>query len=293
MISYWYRTKLHPLSLTLLPIAGLFFLISASRRLLYRFGILPTKKLSVPVIVVGNITVGGTGKTPFVIWLANFLRQQGYQPGIISRGVGGKKHKRPHWVKKSHAPKEVGDEAKLLIQHANCEVVICVNRVAAATDLLQKAACNVIISDDGLQHYRLGRDIEIVMVDGLRRFGNQCLLPAGPLREPISRLQQVDFVIVNEGDENEELMQLKPKQLISLDRQEVIDIHLFPHRTIHAVAGIGNPERFFSVLKKAGFNIMSHIFPDHYLFKPEDLEFNDKIPIIRRNQRHSDESLSV
>ena len=234
------------------------------------------------MIVVGNLTVGGTGKTPFVIWLATFLQSLGYQPGIVSRGVGGRKHVIPHCVKQDDAASIVGDEALLLAQNTHCPVVICVDRVAAVRELLKNANCNMVISDDGLQHYNLGRDLEVVMVDSDRRFGNQRLLPAGPLREPESRLRLVDIVVMHGGNEADQYtMSLAPVECVSVTNpQRKLSFLEFPRDKIHAVAGIGHPQRFFSALKKAGFNLITHTFPDHHTYQPRDLDFADSLPIL-------------
>lgn len=278
---YWYRNSPHFISFALIPFAWVFGMTTAIRRVLFRVGLIKTHSFQVPVLVVGNITVGGTGKTPFVIWLAHFLKSHGYNPGIVSRGVGGIEQKNPHWVHANDEVEQVGDEALLLVQATGCPVVISKDRVAAVADLLNHSTCNIVISDDGLQHYRLARDIEIAMIDGTRRFGNGHLLPAGPLRETKKRLKKVDFVIVNEGDQQDEfLMTLKPIKLTSLKPRCEFDLVDFPHKKVHAVAGIGNPERFFTTLKNAGFEIITHTFPDHYLYQAQDIHFNDSLPII-------------
>jgi tetraacyldisaccharide 4'-kinase len=290
LTAHWYLPSKSFLSILLLPFTVLFWLSITVRRWLYQWGIVKVKKFHVPIIVVGNLTVGGTGKTPFVIWLAQFLKSQGYHPGIVSRGVGGKKHVHPHIVQVTSSDvKRVGDEALLLAKHTECPVVLCVDRALAVQSLLTHFSCDIVLSDDGLQHYRLGRDLEIALIDGLRGFGNKQLLPAGPLREPVSRLKTVDFIIVNEkvNDENlthvenEFVMTLKPSQFISIKNPQLkIDYEKFPYKKIHAVAAIGHPERFFLSLEKFGFEIIRHIFPDHYLFQRKDLEFQQTYPII-------------
>lgn len=281
LTRYWYRKPLHFVTIFFLPFSSLFGFCAAIRRWMYSVGMLKTYRFTVPVIVVGNITVGGTGKTPFVIWLAKFLQSKGYRPGIVSRGYGGKKNKKPSRVTTESEAKEVGDEAILLAKNAECPVVICADRAAAVRELLRNSDCNLVIGDDGLQHYRLGRNIEIVVVDGMRRFGNNHLLPAGPLREPVSRLNSADFIIVNGGDNNEYAMTLEPKQLVSLqNQQKTVNLVEFPHKTVHAVAGIGHPERFFMSLKNAGYDVIPHVFPDHHFFQPHDLQFNDSFPIV-------------
>jgi tetraacyldisaccharide 4'-kinase len=283
IVNYWYcKSWWNFPILILLPFAWLFGLCVLIRRWLYQVNILAIQRFPVPVIVVGNITVGGTGKTPFVIWLATFLHNQGFYPGIVSRGAGGGKQAKPHWVTQEDRPETVGDEAILLYKKTACPLVVGVDRAAAVSHLLQNSHCNIVISDDGLQHYSLGRDIEIVMVDSERRFGNQCLLPAGPLRESVSRLKNVDFVIEN-GLNNEEkkfTFTLEPVHLVSLQQKQPISLLEFPYTKVHAIAGIGNPERFFQILRTAGLDIITHIFPDHHLYQPHEIKFADKLPII-------------
>ncbi len=279
--QHWYRQSLHPIARILLPVAWLFGWCVAMRRWCYRVGIIKTQHVSVPVIVVGNITVGGTGKTPFVIWLAQWLKEQGYRPGIVSRGVGGKKQMMPHRVTLQDSAHDVGDEAVLIKQRTDCPMVVCIDRVAAVRDLLRHTSCDMVISDDGLQHYRLGRDLEVVLVEATRGLGNQCLLPAGPLREPATRLQQVDFVVMNGGQETDEYtMSYVPTQLVAMGQQQKIMLADFPRQTVHAVAGIGHPERFFAVLQQAGLNVIPHVFPDHHLYQAQDIHFPDSYPII-------------
>lgn len=276
---YWYRESLHPLTLALLPFSWLFAAVTALRRLAYRSGLFKTQRFPVPVIIVGNLTVGGTGKTPFVIWLSALLQSQGYRPGIVSRGVGGKKHLTPYRVQAQDVAKDVGDEAVLLAKHSGCPVMIGINRADAVRELLASTNCNVVISDDGLQHYRLKRDIEIAVIDGLRRFGNGCLLPAGPLRESPAR--KVDFTVVNGGDEEDAYtLSLQPSQLVALQDKQQKMLADFPHKKIHAVAAIGHPERFFISLRRAGFELITHVFPDHHLYQASDFHFTDSLPIV-------------
>lgn len=290
LAHYWYRPRLHWLGWLLLPFARLFALITACRRQLYRCNILKTAHFPVPVIVVGNITVGGTGKTPLVIWLADFLRQQGYRPGIVSRGVGGKKHTKAHQVQQTDAPQVVGDEALLLLEETQCPVVICKSRKLAVQQLLAHTNCNLVISDDGLQHYSLGRAIEIAVVDGLRKFGNKQLLPAGPLREPVSRLHQVDFIVMNgetaychpseSWDPSLFKMEMIPYAFKSLLGKYTYHLADFKYKKIHALAGIGHPQRFFNVLAAQGFDLITHVFPDHYLYQACDIQLSDQLPIV-------------
>lgn len=281
--SLWYKKTLSPLLLPFLPLAWLFGLIVAIRRFLYSNNFIKKNTLPVPVVVVGNIVVGGTGKTPFVIWLAHFLRASGYKPGIVSRGYGGEKHFTPHRVLNTDSASQVGDEPLLLARRSACPVVISIDRSKAAASLLQQSDCNIIICDDGLQHYRLDRQIEIALIDGKKRFGNKHLLPVGPLREPISRLNTVDIKIVTDGNDAHELnMLLEPDEIIALKNQQKLSLAVFleQHKKIHAVAGIGHPQRFFSLLKKLGFILIEHAYPDHYRYQASDLCFADKLPIV-------------
>jgi len=232
--NYWSRRGFFCFLLS--PIAGIYRLIIALRYLLYKYNIKKTSKFKLPIIIVGNITVGGTGKTPLVIWLAEFLQKQGFQPGIVSRGYNSKATY-PYEVKENSTAAEVGDEALLIKQRTKCPMVIAPNRVAAVQKLLETNNCNIIISDDGLQHYALSRDLEIAVIDAKQRFGNGFCLPAGPLREPIKRLQQVDLII-----ENGTSMQLLPDKLYNLAETELTkDLTEFKYKTVHAIASIGNP----------------------------------------------------
>jgi len=279
---YWYRHSLHPVTWLLLPLSWIFGFLATIRRRLYRLKLLKTHHFSVPVIIVGNLTVGGTGKTPFVIELVKLLQSQGLSPGIVSRGCGGKEQLKPHWVQPNSNATQVGDEALLLARKTKCPIVISKDRVAAVRELLRQSVCNVIVADDGLQHYRLGRTLEIAMVDGTRRFGNHCLLPAGPLREPVHRLDNVDFVIITDGhpQNNELAMTLVPHKVVSLKNQSNVNLTQFKQMKVHAVAGIGHPERFFATLRQAGLDIITHVFPDHYLYDSSDFDFQDTYPII-------------
>jgi tetraacyldisaccharide 4'-kinase len=280
--SIWYQQKLHPIARLLLPLSFLFRGCVWLRRWLYTLGILKKHKVSIPVIVVGNITVGGTGKTPFVIELANWLQAQGYHPGIVSRGVGGKQQRKPRQVQLNDSPEQVGDEAILLVKNTNCPVVIGIDRVAAVQSLQLFTTCDVIISDDGLQHYRLHRNIEIAVVDGVRQLGNTHLLPAGPLREPFTRLHTVDWVVVNDPHmQNQCAFTLEPVELVSvLNPHKTMSMQMGAQEKIHAVAGIGHPQRFFNTLKQAGFSIIPHAFPDHHLYQKNELKFSDSFNIV-------------
>jgi tetraacyldisaccharide 4'-kinase len=236
----------------------------------------------VPVIVVGNLTVGGTGKTPLVIWLAEHLRGKGWRPGIVARGYGGRARHWPQQVRGDSDPAVVGDEAVLLAQRSGCPVCVAPDRPAAVAALLQHTDCNLVLSDDGLQHYALGRDIEIVVIDGQRRFGNGFLLPAGPLREPLSRLRRADLVVVNgEARDGELAMRMRRPQVVPLRRPQAVDgIDRFDGAQVHAVAGVGNPRRFFDLLRRHGLQPLEHAFPDHHVFTPGDIRFADGLPVL-------------
>lgn len=276
----WFRLTLW--HVVLIPLSILFGLAVALRRSLYRAGLLRAVRLAVPVIVVGNISVGGTGKTPLVLWLAGFLRQQGFHPGIISRGYGGGAAGTLA-VDAGSDPASVGDEPLLLAKKSGCPVWVGRDRVDAGMSLLRaQPECDVLLSDDGLQHYRLGRDVEIMVVDGERKFGNALLLPAGPLREGISRLKSVDAVVVNGGTHlgmplrNEFAMRLEGREFYNLLNPRLRAAPSdFRGKKLHAVAGIGNPQRFFEHLRGLGLRFEAHAFADHCAYRPQDLSYAD------------------
>lgn len=264
----WYQG--HKAYWLLLPLAWLYGVITALRRLLYRLKLKPQYKLPVPVIVVGNISIGGTGKTPFTLLLCQKLQALGWTPGIVSRGYGAS-IKEPLLVKPDATAADVGDEPLLLAQRSGCPVVVCPDRVAAAKYLLANTKADIIVSDDGLQHYRLARDIEIVLVDGSRGLGNGHLLPAGPLREGAWRLAQADLVIANSQSFSaaDGMMTLLPSAA-----KQLIGDALLPPCAVSLVAGIGNPARFERTVLAAGFTISQrHYFADHHKFSVTD--FND------------------
>lgn len=279
--SIWYQ-KNHPVSLFLTPLSWVFVLGISVKAFLYRAGFLRTKSVGCPVIVVGNIAVGGTGKTPLVVWLANQLLVAGYRPGIIARGYGGAARTWPQQVRRDSDPTAVGEEAVLLARSVACPVAVGPDRVAAAQALRIYNNCNVIISDDGLQHLRLRRCIEIGVVDGIRRNGNGRCLPAGPLRERVGRLKKVDIIVANQGAQRGEFdMALGPIRLVSLfDRKIERPITQFAGETVHAVCGIGHPERFFQTLTRCGIEIIEHVFDDHHRFVNSDFDFDDDFPVL-------------
>ena len=277
--EHWYKGSLWLWFLW--PFSALFCVLVLLRRLLYRTGLLHSESLAVPVIVVGNITVGGSGKTPLVLWLADYLRQHGYRPGVISRGYGGEATVWPQAVTAESDPREVGDEALLLARRGTCPMVVGHDRVAAARRLLAEYEVDVIISDDGMQHYRLQRDIEIAVLDGERRLANGLCLPAGPLREPAGRLKSVDFIVTNgAGREGEWAMQLEAGEAVPLLGGEGRALSYFFNQSVHAVAGIGNPGRFFATLRALGLKPIEHAFPDHHPYRKGELDFNDTAPVL-------------
>lgn len=268
----WYRG--HPLAYLLLPVSWVFCLLVMLRRMLYKLGIMPIRRVPVPIIVVGNITAGGTGKTPLTIWIAKMLTKAGYTPGIVSRGYGGDAEEWPQQVSHDSDPYYVGDEPVLLVRRTGCPMAVGPNRNEAIEMLLEHHPCDVIISDDGLQHYRMGRDFEIGVIDGDRRFGNGFCLPAGPLREPTSRLNSVDVIVsTGSGSRREFILELIPGELRKVgDDSVTAPVSQFTNQTVHAVAGIGNPQRFFETMSKQGFHILEHAFPDHHDFIEEDFD---------------------
>ena len=234
-----------------------------------------------PLIVVGNISMGGTGKTPLVKFIASELSKRGFKPGLVSRGYGGK-YSGTLEVTPKTTYKETGDEAQILAK-LNIPFFIDRNRSWAARKLQEKYDVDVIISDDGLQHYAMGRDIEIAVIDGARRLGNGLAFPAGPLREPKSRLSEVDFVINNGGptEGNEILMTLSPAKFIHLNSGKEYSIDKWPmHNQVHAIAGVGNPNRFFDLLLRLGFEFDKNPFPDHHKYHKKDLYYLDHLPIL-------------
>lgn len=274
--NMWYSPSWYhwPVIVLLLPLTALFWGLSGLRRGLFRLKLKSSSEISVPVIVVGNISVGGNGKTPLVVYLAKRLRQEGYYPGVLSRGYGGEGASYPMTVDADSSVVMAGDEAILMRRHINCPLVVDPNRPRGAMQLVDKHKCNVIICDDGLQHYALNRDIEIVVMDGQRRCGNQFLLPAGPLREGVWRLNAVDFLVLNGGTviNAEYLMSLESGRLINVKNpNKSIPIKSLTLPII-ALAGIGNPQRFFSLLQKKQVKIKEQIsFVDHHVFRESDI----------------------
>ena len=266
------------------PFSFLFRLIVAIRKSIFSVSIRPAS-FSVPVVVVGNITMGGTGKTPFVISLADYLVEQGFSPGIVSRGYGGNSASYPLMVGTDENPTNSGDEPLLIARRTKCPVVVDPDRASAVKHLISSFDIDIVISDDGLQHYQMYRDIEICMVDGDRLFGNSFCFPAGPLREPIDRIETVDFVVMNGSASNAlnsskpvAKMVMRPKSLVNLLTGEIRPFSGAPFNignNLQAVCAIGNPERFYRMLEELPYSLTRFSFPDHYQFKPED--FNNEL----------------
>jgi len=277
----WYQP--HPLARLLAPLGWLYAALVLLRRAAYRSGLLPTVHAGVPVVVVGNISAGGTGKTPVVVWLAGYLRACGWRPGIVCRGYGGSARRWPQQVRADSDPHSVGDEAVLLARRTGCPVIACgPRRLHAVRELVRHGNCDLVISDDGLQHLRLARDVEIAVIDGERRHGNGRCLPAGPLREPASRLHCVDLVIANGAAQRGEFaMALIPGPAVRLDdpRQRAA-LASFAGSTVHAVCGIGNPRRFFAMLQAHGLALIEHALPDHHRFSAPDVDFDDALAVF-------------
>jgi tetraacyldisaccharide 4'-kinase len=262
------------LTLLLLPLAGLFCLLVSVRRQLYRSGLLASVKLPVPVVIVGNLSVGGTGKTPVVVWLAHWLRDQGLRVGILCRGYGGRSRDWPLRVEPDTPVALAGDEALLLRRRSGCPVYAGPDRVQAGRRLLAERGCDILLCDDGLQHYALQRDLELLVIDGERRFGNGLCLPAGPLRETRKRLRRVDLLISNGAARpGEHPLRVTGETALALNGvRPPRSLTSFSGRTVEAIAGIGNPERFFRLLEARGVRINRHRFADHHPFRPQDLE---------------------
>ena len=279
--ALWWQ-KGHWLSHLLVPSSLVYAAGVALRRWGYQVGLLPIGRLPVPVIVVGNISIGGTGKTPMVIWLAQHLRRNGLRPGVISRGYGRRGQCRLLQVGPDSDPAMAGDEPVLIAKRAACPVVVDKDKLAAGHTLVEILHCDVVLSDDGMQHYGLHRDVEICMIDGERRFGNGRPLPAGPLREPLSRLGEADLLVASrQAQSSEHLMRLHTDTLHNLSgarRSEAVGS--WAGQTVHAVAGTAHPEGFFTLLQRRGLNPIAHPFRDHHFFHPQDICFADQLPVV-------------
>lgn len=283
-LDAWYGQR--KWSYWLLPLMWLFRMLASARR--YCLTHFAQQTLAVPVIVVGNISVGGTGKTPLLIALVKHLQTRGFNPGIISRGYGGQAPHYPFLLTPVATVAETGDEPLGIFQQTGCPVCVGADRVASGK-LLQQQGCNILLSDDGLQHYRLGRTLELAVVDGERGFGNGYCLPVGPLREPVKRLFDVDLIVIN-GKTNITIpgtiessfsMKIVPIHWARVTDQQIFPLdHLAPSTQIHAVAGIGNPQRFYKTLRTLQLNPLEHDFPDHHAYDAQDFAFAEPLPVV-------------
>jgi len=279
VVDSWYKKSLW--LYLLYPFSLIFSYLTTRRRRKFIKNKITPYSADIPIVVVGNLTIGGTGKTPLVKYIATELSNRGYKPGIVSRGYGGK-FKETLQVTDQTSVKETGDEAQILAK-LNFPFYIDKNRVRAVKNLVSNHDCDIIISDDGLQHYQMGRNIEIAVIDGKRRFGNNLTFPAGPLRETKRRLESVDFIINNSGptEEGEYLMNISPSKFVHLKSGKSYTVENWPmHNQVHAVAGLGNPGRFFDLLDKLGFDLIRHPYPDHHNFSSSDIFYLDHLPIV-------------
>ena len=283
LTEHWQRRG--PLNTLLRPLSALYGGVVKLRRSLYRKGYLHEWRSPVPVIVVGNITAGGSGKTPLVSWLAKHLLEQGHRPGIVSRGYRAQHTEWPQLVTPESDPDQNGDEPVLLAQQTGCPVSVGPDRPAAVRALLQAHPCDLIITDDGLQHYALARDIEIAVI-GPQGLGNRLLIPAGPLREPPSRLGSVDLVIHNGPTEIGHQMTWTEPTLEPLHptpeqtTQPAQTLKRYSGQRVHAVAGIAYPTRFYDLLRAHGLILKAHSYPDHHRYTQADLSYPEALPIL-------------
>jgi len=284
----WYEGA--PYYQVLLPLSGIYWVLIFLRRCLYSMGVLGRHKAAVPVIIVGNITAGGTGKTPVTIWLVRELRQRGFTPGVVSRGYGGSRSQSSMRVDAASDPDVVGDEPVLIAHRAECPVVVDADRSRAAQMLVEDGV-DVVVADDGLQHYRLDRTYEICVIDGARGLGNRFLLPAGPLRETIDRLTEVDQILINGTrthdtehstavEQNAIEFDLVANEVSRLNGSLTRPIEGFSGTTVHAVAAIGNPSRFFDMLRASGMQVIEHAYPDHARLSSGELEYGDDFEVL-------------
>jgi len=276
----WYGKS--GLTQALRPLSWLFISLSVIRRIFFRIGIKKSTQLAVPTIIIGNLTVGGTGKTPLVIWLANYLKQAGYKPGILSRGYGGKAQSWPQQVRPDADPFIVGDEAVVISRRTGCPMAVGPDRVKAGEELLKYSDCDIIISDDGLQHYALKRNIEVLVIDGIRRFGNGFCLPAGPLREGVSRKDEVDCKVTHGiAAQGEYAMSYEAENIVNLMSKETMALKDLVGKSVNAIAGIGNPDRFFNFLRAQGVRLDTRAYPDHYHYQADSIkDDNEKILLM-------------
>ncbi len=279
LVDAWYRGA--PWLWLLRPLELVYRGIIRFRRMAYRRGLRRRYRAPVPVVVVGNLTVGGAGKTPVVVALVEALQAAGLRPGVVSRGYGAGDGRFPHRVSERSTPRECGDEPLLIYRRTRCPVVVDPRRSVAVRELLRQAAPDIVLCDDGLQHYALARDLEIVVLDERRGLGNGFCLPAGPLREPRSRLASVDHVLYRGGSDPRSAVRYRPEALVSLaDGRELPVAPGVLGRQVYAVAGIGQPDQFFDLLRAAGFEPLERPFPDHHDFSAADFASLQGRPVI-------------
>ena len=281
--GYWFGESTPPLPMRAL--SKLYAVVVAARTSLYRRGWLRSRHPGKPVLVVGNVIAGGSGKTPLTIALVERLRAEGFTPGVASRGYGRDEAGTPRWVDAALDPRLGGDEPVLIARRTGAPVRVDADRAAAAQALVE-AGCDVIVCDDGLQHYRLARDLEIEVIDGRRRYGNGLPIPAGPMREPAARGARCDFRVLNLGGDEGEVgfgewpMRLVSDAVVAMRGARTAPLSAFAGQRVHAVAGIGDPERFFAMLRGQGIAVVPHAFADHHAYRAEDLAFGSDLPVL-------------
>ncbi len=282
LLDAWYNG--HPALVLLRPLECLYRRVVNRKRARFLAGQADIYKAPVPVVVVGNITVGGTGKTPLILWMIDHCRARGLRVGVVSRGYGAKPPSLPWRVRPQQAAEHAGDEPLLIVNRTGVPLMIDPDRSQAVRALLAEEPLDLILSDDGLQHYRLNRDLELVLIDAVRGLGNRRCLPAGPLREPVERLRSVDALLYNGASADREDgfgFQLKPSALVNLVTGERQPVDHFPRgQQVHAVAGIGNPQRFFNTLEGLHWRPVPHAFADHAVFSAQALSFTPALPLV-------------
>lgn len=282
LLNAWYTG--HPALTLLRPLESLYRRVVNGKRERFLAGQGEIYKAPVPVFVVGNITIGGTGKTPLILWMIEHCRKKGLRVGVVSRGYGAKPPSLPWRVTAEQSASQAGDEPLLIVQRSGVPMMIDPDRSRAVRALLQSEPLDLILSDDGLQHYRLARDLELVLIDAARGLGNRRCLPAGPLREPVARLESVDALLYNGASVDRDdgyAFQLKPSALVNLRSGERKSVDFFaPGQAVHAVAGIGNPQRFFNTLEGLHWRPIAHAFADHAVFSAQALTFTPVLPLV-------------
>jgi tetraacyldisaccharide 4'-kinase len=282
LLDAWYKG--HPALVLLRPLEALYRRVVDGKRARFVAGQGEIYKAPVPVIVVGNITVGGTGKTPLILWMIDYCRRRGLRVGVVSRGYGAKPPSLPWRVTSQQNADQAGDEPLLIVKRTGVPLMIDPDRSQAVRALLAEEPLDLILSDDGLQHYRLARDLELVLIDAARGLGNRHCLPAGPLREPVERLQSVDALLYNGASADRDdgyAFTLQPSALVNLLSGERQPVDHFPAgQALHAVAGIGNPQRFFNTLEGLHWRPVPHAFADHAVFSAQALAFTPALPLV-------------